>query len=88
MGFYMIISKIKYVGFELRSYVNQIYRIQTMDHVLVEPPAACKNGQSRTYILNLCHESFTGSQISNLLNLNEKDLIGCNWMQYTKISTH
>ena len=73
MGFYMIISKIKYVGFEPRSYVNQIYRIQTMDHVLVEPPAACKNDQSRTNILNLCHETFTGSQTSNLLNLNEKE---------------
>ena len=71
MGFDMIISKNKYVGFEPRSYVNQIYRIRTMDHVLVEPPAACKNGQSRTNILSLCHETFIGSQISNLLNLNE-----------------
>ena len=73
MGFYMIISKIKYVGFEPRSYMNQIYRIQTMDHVLVEPPAACKNDQSRTNILTLCHETFTGSQISKLLNLNENE---------------
>ena len=69
----MIISKTKYVGFEPRSYVNQICRIQTMDHVLVEPPAACKNGQSRTNILSLCHKTFTGSQISNLLNLNENE---------------
>ena len=73
MGFYMIISKTKYVGFEPRSYRNQIYRIRTMDNVLVEPPAACKNDQSRTNILNLCHGTFTGSQIIKLLNLNENE---------------
>ena len=73
MGFYMILSKTKYIGIEPRSYVNQIYRIRTMNHVLVEPPAACKNGKSRTNILNFCHDTFTGSQISNLLNLNENE---------------
>ena len=73
MGFYMILSKTKYIGIEPRFYVNKIYRIRTMNHVLVEPPAACKNGQSRTNILSLCHETFTGSQISSLLNLNENE---------------